>query len=156
VLGPFADALSSLAGRPVRLVRFDEVGVGVDRAREGGAVTLLSAASLDAMAEATGDGPVDPRRFRMLFGIAGVPAHAEDDWLRRHVRVGSATVMPIGNVGRCAVTTLDPETGRSDLDTLAALARYRGGTVTTEPLPFGVWARVLEPGRVAVGDNVVV
>jgi uncharacterized protein YcbX len=156
VLEPFAGALSSLAGRPVRLVRFDEVGVGVDRAREGGAATLLSAASLDAIAEVAGDGPVDARRFRMLFGVSGVPPHAEDGWLRQTVRIGDATVMPMGNVGRCAVTTLDPETGRSDLDTLAALAVYRRDVDTTEALPFGVWARVVEPGRVAVGDDVIV
>jgi uncharacterized protein YcbX len=156
VIGPFASALSSIAGRAVRLVRFDEVGVGVDRAREGGAATLLSAASLDAMAEVAGDGPIDPRRFRMLFGVSGVAAHAEDSWLRQQVRIGEATVMPMGNVGRCAVTTLDPETGRSDLDTLAALAVYRRDVDTTEALPFGVWARVVEPGRVAVGDDVIV
>ena len=156
VLCPFSDALSSLDGHAARLVRFDEVGLGVDRAEQGGAATLLSAASLDALAEAAGDGPVDPRRFRMLFGVSGVPAHAEDSWIEREVRVGGAVIKPMGNVGRCAVTTLDPETGRSDLDTLHALARYRGEAETTEPLPFGVWARVLAPGRVAVGDEVVV
>jgi uncharacterized protein YcbX len=62
----------------------------------------------------------------------------------------------MGNVGRCAVTTVDPVTGVSDLDTLAALARYRGEKVTTEALAFGVWARVERPGEVAIGDAVVV
>ena len=156
VCGPFSAALGSIAGRPVRLVRFDEAGDGFDRAERGGAATMLSAASLDAMAEAVGDGPIDPRRFRMLFGIAGVPAHAEDAWIARRVKVGAAVVMPMGNVGRCAVTTLDPDSGCSDVDTLGALARYRAGIPATEALPFGVWARVIEPGRVAIGDEVVV
>jgi uncharacterized protein YcbX len=52
------------------------------------------------------------------------------------------------------VTTVDPVTGVSDLDTLKALARYRGDEMTTEPLPFGVWARVSEPGRISLGDEV--
>ena len=156
VVGPFAAALSSLDGRVGRLVRFDDVGRGVDRARHGGAATLLSVASLDGMAEVAGDGPVDPRRFRMLFGVSDVPAHAEDAWLEQRVKVGDAVVMPMGHVGRCAVTTLDPDSGRSDLDTLAALARYRGDLNSTEPLPFGVWARVVEPGRVTVGDEIVI
>lgn len=156
IRGPFTEALSGLDGRPARLVRFDEPGEGVDRAGKGGSVTLLSAASLDALAEAaTADGPVDPRRFRMLIGIAGVPAHAEDGWMGKRVRAGNAVVVPLGNVGRCAVTTLDPTSGISDLDTLAALARYRGED-TTEPLAFGVWARVAEPGTVSVGDDVAV
>jgi uncharacterized protein YcbX len=138
-------------------VRFEAAGEGVDRAGKGGSASLLSVASLDAMAEAAvADGPVDPRRFRMLFGVAGVPAHAEDFWIGKRVRLGGATVVPAGNVGRCQVTTLDPESGISDLDTLKALGQYRGAVRTTEALPFGVWARVVEPGEVAVGDAIAV
>ncbi len=37
--GPWADALSALAGRPVQLVRFDDRGEGVDRADEGAGAT---------------------------------------------------------------------------------------------------------------------
>jgi uncharacterized protein YcbX len=157
VEGPWADALSALAGRPVRLVRFDDPGEGVDRAAKGAGATLLGQESLRAMAKAAGvTDAVDPRRFRMLFGVSGVPAHEEDTWIGSRVRVGAALVVPKGNVGRCAVTTLDPVTGLSDLDTLAALADYRGETVSSEPLAFGVWARVVEPGMVHIGDEVVV
>jgi uncharacterized protein YcbX len=157
VEGPFGEALSRLAGQPVRLVRFDRDGGGVDRADKGGAVTLLAVASLDALAEAAAaDGPIDPRRFRMLFGIARVGAHVEDSWVGREVHVGDAVVVPEGNVGRCAVTTVDPTSGTPDLDTLAALATYRGALHTTERLPFGVWARVKKPGLVRVGDRVSV
>lgn len=155
VEGPFADALSRIVGQPVRLVRFDDAGQGVDRSEKGGAVSLLGAASLEALAEAAAaDGPVDPRRFRMLFGVAGVPAHAEDEWIGERVTIGEAIVVPEGNVGRCAVTTVDPASGASDLDTLAALARYRGAQRTTEQLPFGVWARVERAGAVRLGDPV--
>jgi len=153
--GPWADALSAVAGRTVQLVRFDDPGEGVDRADKGAGASLLAEASLRAIAKAAGVTlPVDPRRFRMLFGVAGVEAHAEDTWIGSRVHVGSAVVVPGGNIGRCAVTTLDPRTGVSDLDTLAALATYRGDKVTSEPLAFGVWARVVEAGVVRVGDAV--
>lgn len=155
--GPWADALSVLAGRPLRLVRFDDPGEGVDRADEGAGASLLAEESLRAIAKAAGvTVPVDPRRFRMLFGVAGVEAHAEDTWLGSRVHIGSAVVVPGGNIGRCAVTTLDPRTGVSDLDTLAALAKYRGEKVTSEPLAFGVWARVIQSGLVRVGDAIEV
>jgi uncharacterized protein YcbX len=52
------------------------------------------------------------------------------------------------------VTTQNPETGAPDLDTLKALAAYRQDVETTEPLPFGVYAAVAEPGRVRLGDPV--
>jgi hypothetical protein len=62
--------------------------------------------------------------------------------------------VPQGNVGRCAVTTQNPDSGSPDLDTLKALAAYRRAVATTEPLPFGVYAAVAQPGRVRVGDPV--
>ena len=155
VEGPWSDALSAVAERPVHLVRFDDPGEGVDRTGEDAGATLLSEASLNAIAKAAGvTTAVDSRRFRMLFGVAGVEAHAEDTWISRRVHVGPAVIVPRGNVGRCAVTTLDPVTGLSDLDTLAALATYRGDLVTSEPLAFGVWGQIAQGGVVRVGDAV--
>jgi uncharacterized protein YcbX len=153
--GPWSEALSTVAERPIRLVRFNNPGEGVDRADRGAGASLLAEESLRAIAKAAGvTAAVDPRRFRMLFGVAGVEAHAEDMWIGRRVHIGSAVVVPAGNIGRCAVTTLDPMTGVSDLDTLAALAKYRGEKVTSEPLAFGVWARISQAGVVRVGDAV--
>jgi uncharacterized protein YcbX len=51
------------------------------------------------------------------------------------------------------VTTCDPDTAVSDLDTLKVLAGYRRDGVV-EPLPFGVYCDVAVPGRVRVGDAV--
>jgi len=153
--GPWSDALSTLAERPVRLVRFDAPGEGVDRAGERAGASLLSEGSLRAIADAAGvTGAVDPRRFRMLFGIFGVDAHVEDSWIGSRVHIGEAVVEPGGNIGRCAVTTLDPDHGVPTFDTLAAIGKYRREKVTTEPLPFGVWARVTKAGVVRVGDSV--
>jgi uncharacterized protein YcbX len=151
VVGPWSDALSELAGKSLRLV--DAGRPAVDRGR-GGAASLVSTASLGVLAEELGIDSVDGRRFRMQFGIDGVEAHAEDGWLRKRIAIGQAIVVPIGNVGRCAVTTQNPETGRPDLNTLKAIARYRDVPETTEPLPFGVHAAVSVPGLVRVGDPV--
>ena len=52
------------------------------------------------------------------------------------------------------MTTLDPDSGLRDLDTLDSLASYRRGAATTEPLACGVYGSVLEPGTVRVGDPV--
>lgn len=152
VRGPWSEALSRLTGRRLQLVEPVELPA-VDRGIDG-AVTLLSTASLATLASELGVDEVDPRRFRMHVYVDGVPAHAEDSWIGRRLRVGEAVVVPRGNVGRCAVTTQNPETGRPDLDTLKALAAYRGAVESTEPLPFGVYATVSEPGIVRVGDAV--
>src|SRR5438093_1204260 len=72
------------------------------------------------------------------------------------VAVGEPITVPAGNVGRCVVTTRDPETAEPSLDTLELLARYRTGVTTTEPLAFGVWAHVERAGSVRLGDVVEV
>jgi uncharacterized protein YcbX len=151
--GDLSAALSEHAGAPLRLVAAPRERAGVDRGRDG-AVTLLSTGSLRRLREqAAGAESLDMRRFRMTFGIDGVAPHAEDGW--RDVRVGEALLRVRGNVGRCAVTTRNADTGQVDFETLHHLAAYRrDGIETTEPLPFGVHARVLEPGRVRVGDPV--
>jgi uncharacterized protein YcbX len=149
VHGPWSAALSSFARRRIRLVQTDDPGAAVDRGP--GPVTLLSLASLGALAEVVG-GPVDERRFRMLIGIDGCRRHEEDEWLGREVRIGDAVVRPLGNVGRCAITTQNPETGLPDLDTLRGLREYRQDG--TEELPFGVYGSVSRPGAVRLGDRV--
>lgn len=157
VEGPWAAALSVELGRAVRLVRFDGPGNGHDRADDAAGATLLSIGSLERLQQEAGSAePVDPRRFRMLIGVAGASAHEEDSWIGRRVRVGDAVVVPAGNVGRCVVTTRDPETAVPTLDTLQLLARYRRDLDTTEPLAFGVWARVERAGSVRIGDPVEV
>jgi uncharacterized protein YcbX len=152
VVGPWAAAVSDRVGRHLRLVAPDGPGEGMDR---GPTATLLSTAALASLAKAGGsDEPLDHRRFRMTFGIDGVEAHAEDAWLGRDVRVGGAVVRPAGNVGRCAVTTHDPDTGIASFDTLRILEATRGRLETTEPLPFGIWADVIQPGDVGLGDPI--
>jgi uncharacterized protein YcbX len=155
VEGPLADALSRHCAEPVRLLRVEPPATAIDRDRDG-AVSLLSAAALAALAAQAGVDAVDARRFRMLIGVDGVEAHAEDGWVGRRVRVGGAVVAPLEPVGRCAVTTQDPDTGVPDLDTLRVIGAYRTDVPTSEPIPFGVWGRVETPGRVSLGDPVAV
>ena len=153
VQGPWSEALTSFAGHELRLVQAVGQGDAVDRGPAS--VTVLSTGSLEAMREAAGiPEPIDPRRFRMLFGVEGVDPHEEDRWVGRRVRIGGAEVVLRGNVGRCIVTSRHPETGVRNLPTLDVLAEYREGVETTERLPFGVWGAVSEPGLVRLGDAV--
>ena len=153
VIGPWEDALSRYVGRPLTLLWADDSAV--DRAPDGGTVSLVSRASLELLqAEAGAAEPVDGRRFRMLFEIDGVEAHEEDEWLDSRVELGEATIVLNGDVGRCVITSRDPDSGVIDLPTLVTLAGYRREG-RNEPLPFGVYGAVVVPGRVRVGDAVV-
>jgi uncharacterized protein YcbX len=148
LIGPWSQALSELAGQPLRLV---EGAPAVDRGAAG-AVSLISRASLERFASEAGVDQLDARRFRMLIEIDGVAAHEEDGWIGRSVQVGSAVVRLEGHVGRCLITSRDPDTGEVTLPTLDVLRAYRADLKSTEALPFGVYGRVLQGGRVSVGD----
>jgi uncharacterized protein len=150
--GPWSEALSECFGAALRLVATESA---VDRGRHG-AVSVISQASLRHLAEIAECDGVDGRRFRMLIEVDGIDAHEEDSWLRRSVRVGAALVRPHGHVGRCVITTRNPDTAEGDLDTLKLLATYRHKINTTEPLAFGIYGEVLEGGPVRVGDEVTV
>lgn len=151
VEGPWNAALSDFAGKPVQLVRADLPGEGTDVHP----VSLLGAASVAELVRQAGrDEPLDARRFRMLVTFTGGSPYDEERWDGQRVRLGDAVVRVRGRVPRCAVTTRNPDTGRKDFDALQAITASRGlgpdGTVD-----FGVYAEVVEPGRVRVGDALV-
>jgi uncharacterized protein YcbX len=68
--------------------------------------------------------------------------------------VGAALLRMHGHVGRCLITSRDPDSGEIDLPTLDLLGEYRRDLESTEPLPFGIHGAVLEGGTVRVGDAV--
>jgi len=147
--GPWEEPLSAIAGHPVRLVREDVVGSGLNEP-----VTFVSGGSLARLAGEAGRTEIDSRRFRMLFELSGCEEHEEDTWEGRLLAVGDAVVRVGGPVARCAVTTRDPETGEPDLDTLRLIRSYRGQRASDGAILFGVYGQVVEPGRVRVGDAV--
>ena len=151
VVGPWQEAISEFVGRPLELLWSNDGGV--DRLIDGGTVSLVSTGSLERLREEMGvAAPVDGRRFRMLFEIDGLGPHEEDTWIGQRVQIGDAEVVVNGDVGRCVVTSRDPDTGVADLPTLATLAAYRREG-RDESLPFGVKGTVHTPGRVRLGDR---
>lgn len=147
ILGPLSAALSGYLGREVRLFRREPEHIGHDDQP----VTLMSEASLKALApELDGTAP-DPRRFRMTITMTGTDAWAEHDWGGQKVSIGETIVRVLAPVPRCVVTTRNPESGIADARVLHALARLRGKNDIT----FGVWCDIIRPGRIHLGDPVI-
>jgi uncharacterized protein YcbX len=132
--GPWAEALGRFAGRPLQL-------------------TLVSLASVAELARVGGLDGLDPRRFRMTVELHGLGPYEEDTWSGRPVRVGEVLLRVGERVPRCVVTTQDPDTGERDVPTLSLIKRARGLSAEREVV-FGMYASVLEPGTVRVGDPV--
>lgn len=151
VSGPWQGAFTAYLDRPARLARADEPGAGADVEP----VTLVSLASVEHLARQGGRASLDPRRFRMTIELDGCEPHEEDGWAGRTLRIGDVELAVGEQVPRCVITTLDPDTGERDFPSLRVISRYRDVPPRTSP-PFGVYARVLVPGVVHVGDEVAV
>jgi uncharacterized protein YcbX len=117
-----------------------------------GPLHLLTTGALRVLAERVGH-PVEPERFRpnLLLDLPEDPAPGSQ------LRLGETlTIEIVYPTPRCLVPSQDPEGGSPDLALLRTLGqRYR------LELPglgvaacFGVYARVLVPGEIALGDAV--
>lgn len=109
-------------------------------------VSILGTASLAAL-EARMGRPLAQERFRGNVWLDGLPPFGEFDLVGREIRLGGAVLEVRERIGRCKATTVDPETGISDADTLGALRAGWGAQ------DFGVYAEVISGGRVALGDK---
>ncbi len=150
VEGPAVEAICAVVGRPLRLVCADAEGDGPDEHR----LSLVSLASVADLGTRSGRPDLDPRRFRMNFELDRCLPYEEDTWEGRAVRIGTAVVRVLGPVPRCVATTRDPDSGDKDFDTLKRISDYRPLMREPRGVPFGMYAEVERPGRVAVGDEV--
>jgi uncharacterized protein YcbX len=71
----------------------------------------------------------------------------EDAWIGRVLRVGGLRMRVDKHDQRCVMVTIDPVTLRTDPAILRTIARERDGQL-------GVYGSIVEPGPVAVGDQV--
>lgn len=143
---------SGVIGKPVRLAESS----GPARANDVEPLTLISSESVAALAGNAGLEGIDSRRFRMNIEFEGATPHLEDEWLEREIRIGEVTVRGGGPVSRCAATTRDPDTGGVNLKVTSLIIAYRGRQDSIFGLGpnLGVYAQVVEPGRIRVGDPV--
>jgi uncharacterized protein len=130
-----AQLLSDFLGRPLRLVRFDASQPRFADARwtaglavstffsDGYPLLVLSQASIDDLAARAGSSlPV--QRFRPNILLEGVPAYAED--AASLLESGEVRLQLTKPCARCAITTIDQQTGaRTGDEPLATLKAYR-------------------------------
>ena len=95
----------------------DQVGFA-----DGFAFLLISEASLEDLNDRLED-PLPMNRFRPNFVVRGCEPYAEDGWSR--LRIGDVPFRVAEACPRCAITTVDQETGTRGKEPLRTLATYR-------------------------------
>lgn len=140
---------SDIIGKPVHLLQSRAPAYDVQP------VTLLGTGSVRRLARQAGLPEIDSRRFRMLVEFSGGQAHLEDTWHGALLEVGDAVLRVGGPIHRCAAPTRNPGSGTVDLQVLKLITSYRGRQDSVFGLGanFGVYADVIEPGDISVGDR---
>ena len=108
-------------------------------------VSIIGLSSLHALENAVGM-HLDPIRFRANLYVSGGEPWAEFGLLDQEIQIGGTRLRVFKRIIRCAATEVNPETGERD----AAPPRWLRERFGHPDL--GVYAEVLESGRVAVGD----
>jgi uncharacterized protein YcbX len=106
-------------------------------------INLASVAQLETLVGA----PIDPVRFRANVYVDGWPAWHEFDLLGREITAGSARLKLVKRIVRCAATNVNPTTGIRDLHIPEMLQK------NFEHGDCGVYAEVIAPGEIALGDK---
>ena len=109
-------------------------------------VSVLSLASLAALSKQMGT-DLSIHRWRANLWLEGASPWAEWDWIGQRFRLGDAVLEVVERITRCTATTVDPETGMVQGNTLAALETGYGHQ------DFGIYARVIEGGEIALGQD---
>jgi len=108
-------------------------------------VSIIGLSSLHALEQATGS-TLDPLRFRANVYVSGGSPWAEFDWIGREILLGQAKLRVVKRIVRCPATEVNPATGARDAEPPRWLREHFGHA------DLGVYAEVLEGGRISVGD----
>ena len=130
-------ALSEALGAKVNLE-----GGGPVQHVDDSPVHILTTASLEWLQRRLPDAKIDERRFRPNIVLDG---EGEQAWLGRILSIGGAKLRVTYPTERCVMTTLAQADLPADPRVLRALAQERDAC-------FGVYAQVVQPGHVRVGD----
>jgi uncharacterized protein YcbX len=118
---------------------------------------LLTTSTLDRIAALSPRGTVELERYRPNIVIrTGTPGFTENDWAGRDLRIGPDLVIRvIARTPRCAIPTLEHGDLPRDSDALRVPAAHNriSAMAGFAPQPCaGVYAQVLRPGRIRIGD----
>jgi hypothetical protein len=122
---------------------------------------LVTTSTLRRIAESSPRGAVEVERYRPNIVVdTSVPGFVENDWVGRDLRIGDRlTLRVILRTPRCAIPTLEHGPLPRDTDALRVPAAHNRVAPADgfDPQPCaGVYAQVLRPGRIAVGDRLTV
>lgn len=137
-------ALSRHFGEPVTVRREGDV-----QHQDAASFSLVGSATLAELGRHEGDGrPLDPRHLRVNVVVATTEPYAEESWLGHDVTIGTVRLRVSEPIERCRMVGVAQVGLPERPGMLRAISEHHD-------LLAGIYASVLEPGTIAVGDVVV-
>jgi uncharacterized protein YcbX len=120
---------------------------------------LLTTSARARIAELSPRGTVEPQRYRPNVVIeTAAPGFTENDWAGHDLRIGrDLAIRVMARTPRCAIPTLEHGGLPRDVEALRVPAAHNRVSPLDGLAPqpcAGVYAQVLRPGRIRVGDVV--
>lgn len=113
---------------------------------------VVTTSALRSLQQAVPNSVMDVRRFRpsVVVDTGEEPGHPETGWIGHRVRVGQVVLDVASGCPRCVMITREIT---PDIPQDRSILRH---VVRDLDQDLGVYAKVVEPGRLAVGDEVTV
>jgi uncharacterized protein YcbX len=143
---PDSDAvLSEHFGEPVTVRRKTDL-----QHQDAAPFSLVGSATLEELGRHEGDGrPLDPRHLRVNVVVRTEQPYAEEQWVGRDLTIGTVRLRVSEQIERCRMVGVAQVGLLERPGMLKAISEHHH-------LDAGIYAAVLQPGTISVGDVVLV
>jgi uncharacterized protein len=112
-------------------------------------VHIITTSTINYLRKLAPESRIEARRFRpnIIIEVPDTEAFIENDWVGKTLTIGSVQLKISQETKRCVMTTLAQGDLPKDPNVLRSIVRNNAGS-------FGVYASVVKPGRVSIGDRI--
>jgi uncharacterized protein len=112
-------------------------------------VHIITTSTINYLRKLAPESRMEARRFRpnIIIEVPDMEAFIENDWVGKTLTIGSVQLKISQETKRCVMTTLAQGDLPKDPNVLRSIVRNNAGS-------FGVYASVVKPGRVSIGDRI--
>lgn len=112
-------------------------------------VHIITTSTINYLRKLAPESRIEPRRFRpnLIIEVPDTDAFIENEWVGKTLTIGNVQLKVSQETKRCVMTTLAQGDLTKDPNVLRSIVRNNAGS-------FGVYASVVKPGRVNIGDTI--
>ncbi|MEH7392970.1 MOSC domain-containing protein [Bacillus sp. JJ1503] len=112
-------------------------------------VHIITTSTINYLRKLAPESRIEARRFRpnIIIEVPDTEAFIENDWVGKTLTIGSVQLKISQETKRCVMTTLSQGDLPKDPNVLRSIVKNNAGS-------FGVYATVVKPGKVSIGDRI--